>query len=438
MTLHTVDLDQYTIRTTDSERRLRVAIVDEELPYPAVTGKRIRTLNLLLRLAHRHDLTYLCHRNADPVEARRAEAFFRDRGIETVMVDRAVPPKSGPAFHARLLANLLSPLPYSVASHLSRPLRRAVEAHAASVPVDLWHCEWTPYAAGLRGLDAPTLVMAHNVESQIWQRYFETEKNPLKCWYIRLQWRKFVRFERWAMSAAALAVAVSDEDAAQLRHDFGAQRVTVVENGVDVRYFQPGSGMNAPHPLERNPYQILFLGSLDWRPNLDAVTLLLDRIFPAVRAQEPRARLVIVGRNPPDWLRRRGEVSPDIIVHANVADVRPFLAQSSVLAVPLRIGGGSRLKILEAIASGLPVVSTQIGAEGLRLHAGEHLDVVASEMEMPAALLRALHDPEEARARCRRGRRVVLDEYDWDGLARKLDQAWRQCAAFRCGDRRET
>src|SRR5947199_2408833 len=134
-------------------RPLRVALVDEELPYPPVTGKRIRTLNLTLRLARRHRLTYLCHRNSDENEARAAAAYFAGHGIRTVVVDRAVPPRSGPRFYARLAANLLSPLPYSVASHTSPALVRALRDHAAGHPVDLWHCEWSPYAEALaRGL----------------------------------------------------------------------------------------------------------------------------------------------------------------------------------------------------------------------------------------------------------------------------------------------
>src|ERR1700733_208016 len=110
----------------------RVAIVDEELPYPPTSGKRIRTLNLTLRLAKRHQLTYLCHRNADAEEARRAATYLADHGVETVVVDRWVPPRSGPGFYARLAANLLSPLPYSVASHTSRGLRSALLHHAAT------------------------------------------------------------------------------------------------------------------------------------------------------------------------------------------------------------------------------------------------------------------------------------------------------------------
>src|SRR5262245_44101275 len=223
-------------------RRLHVAVVDEELPYPPTSGKRIRTLNLTLRLARRHRLTYLCHRNADPNEARDAAAFFAEHDIETVVVDKVVPPKSGPMFYGRLAANLLSPLPYSVATHASRALRTAVEQHATRHAIDLWQCEWTPYAQALRGLKKHRkLVMAHNVESLIWQRYGETESNPLKRWYIRRQWRKYERFERRAFGEATRTVAVSPEDAALMRQQFGAARVDVVDNGVDTSYFRPGS-----------------------------------------------------------------------------------------------------------------------------------------------------------------------------------------------------
>jgi glycosyltransferase involved in cell wall biosynthesis len=402
-------------------RRLHVAIVDEELPYPPTSGKRIRTLNLLLRLARRHWVTYLCHRNADAGEARRAAEFLEGHGVETVVVGRAVPRKSGPLFYARLAANLLSPLPYSVASHTSRALRRAVARYAAAHRVDLWQCEWTPYAEALRGLSGVRrLVVAHNVESLIWQRYHETEANPLKRWYVGRQWRKFERFERRAYSEADCTVAVSPEDAARIRGQFGGRRVQVVDNGVDTCFFRP-----APPPV--GPGRILFLGSLDWRPNLDAVGQLLEHVFPAVRAGEPGARLSLVGRNPPAWLRRQAAATAGVDLYADVADVRPYLAACTVLAVPLRIGGGSRLKILEALAAGVPVVSTRVGAEGLCLEPGRHLTVVEGVTDMPAALVRCLRDPEPARAQAECGRGVVLERYDWGVLADRLEQVWLEC-----------
>ena len=343
-------------------RSLHVAVLDEELPFPLTSGKRIRTYNLLARLARRHRITMLCHRNPDRDEAAQAESAFRELGIETVVVDRAVPSKSGPAFYAQLAGNLLSPLPYSVATHSSPALAAAVRELAANDPVDVWHCEWTPYAEVLRDALGDELaetswtVMAHNVESLIWQRYAEAEENAAKRWYIRRQWSKFERFERWAYSAATVPIAVSHPDAALMRERFGVERVEVVENGVDVEFFKP------QRDVERDPARLLFLGSLDWRPNLDAITLLLDDIFPKVRAAQPAATLSIVGRRPPDWLKTRAANMAGVRVFADVPDVRPFLATAGMLVVPLRIGGGSRLKILEALAAGTPVVSTRRSA----------------------------------------------------------------------------
>jgi glycosyltransferase involved in cell wall biosynthesis len=401
-------------------RPLHVAVVDEELPYPPTSGKRIRTLNLLQRLAVRHRLTYICHRNVDRDEARQAERYLAAQGIASVVVDRAVPAKSGPLFYARLAANLFSSLPFTVATHDSRALRRAIRAHAAKEPVDLWHCEWTPYARALRAVPGRRVVVAHNVESTIWQRYHETERNPLRRWYIARQWEKFIRFERQALAAADYTVAVSDVDADRLQRELGVPRVAVVENGVDTRHFRPTDG-------RRDPARLLFLGSLDWRPNLDAVRQLLDHVFPAVRAAEPTASLWLVGRNPPGWLRAEEASRPGVTVHADVPDVRPFLDPCGLMVVPLRIGGGSRLKILEALAAGLPVVTTAIGAEGLHLEAGRHLSVVDHMDDLGAAVLAGIREPNRLRSEAAAGRRRVLERYDWDTLAEQMDQIWISC-----------
>jgi glycosyltransferase involved in cell wall biosynthesis len=403
-------------------RPLNVAIVDEELPYPPTSGKRLRTLNLTLRLARRHRLTYICHRNSDPAEALRARAFFLEHGIRTAVVDRAVPRKAGLGFYARLALNTLSPLPFSVTTHDSRALRRALVEHAARQAVDLWHCEWTPYAHALRVVSgAPKVVVAHNIEAQVWQRYAVHEPNPFKRLFMRYQMRKFLKFEDCTFAACAAAVAVSREDAALARFAYNAPRVEVVDNGVDTDFFQPPTG-------QRQPNTVLFLGSLDWRPNLDAVDVLLRQVWPAVRAQAPEARLQIVGRNPPAWLANRVAAESGAELHGSVPDVRPFLTTCGVLAVPLRIAGGSRLRILEALACETPVVATRIGAEGLRLKAGEHLSIVDDCDAMANGLLAALRDPEAMLAQARRGRETVLAEYHWDALATKLEQVWLSCA----------
>jgi glycosyltransferase involved in cell wall biosynthesis len=406
---------------------MHVVIVDGDVSYPATSGKRLRTLNLMLRLARRHGVAYIGRCDTATVQAREARAFLGDHGIEPILVHHPVPGKKGSAFYVRAAANLFSPLPYCVASHRSQPMREAVEAYASQNDVDLWQFEWAPYIATLDGTSGVRpearplrkLVIQHNVESLIWQRYYQAETNPLKRWYIKGQWSKMERFERHALQQASRIVSVSPEDAALMRERFGLANVDVVDNGIDKDYF---AGVNGPG----DPKQILFLGALDWRPNLDALGLLLDRIFPAVRARVAEARLVIVGRNPSDGLVRRAGVEPGVELHANVADVRPFLASSGVMTVPLRIGGGSRLKILEALACGLPVISTRIGAEGLALTPGVHY-LAAEEEEMAQALVRVIRDPEPARTMARHGQKVVRDKYDWDVLADKLERVWEKC-----------
>ena len=408
---------------------LRIAVLDEELPYPLTSGKRLRTFNLLARLAEKHRITVFSHRNADRNEAAEADRTFRRLGVETVMVHRAIPTKSGPAFYARLAGNLLSSLPYSVATHTSPELVTAVREYARTTPVDVWHCEWTPYAqvlrAALRGRlkRTPWLVMAHNIESRIWQRYAATEENPMKRWYIRRQWKKFEAFERWAFAHATWTVAVTEEDATAIRETMGGTEQTeVVDNGVDTEFFRP------QRDIDRDPKRLLFLGSLDWRPNQDGATQLLDSIFPAVRRQEPAATLQIVGRNPPDWLIQKAKQVPGATVIGTVPDVRPYLAGCGMTVVPLRVGGGSRLKILESLATATPVVSTRIGAEGLRLTPGEHLTVTEDETGMAAAVVAAMRDPDAALDQADEGRRLVLREYDWAPLATKLEEIWHVAA----------
>jgi glycosyltransferase involved in cell wall biosynthesis len=398
-------------------RSLNVAIVASELPYPPTAGNRIRTLNLALRLAGRHRITFIAHRSGESLEATR---FLRGHGIETVLVDRVMAAKSGPRFYARLAANLASPVPFSVALHSSPELRRAVCAHAQRQPTDVWQVEAVMLIDALADVELrPKVLIAHNVESQIWQRYHQNEAVPPRRWYIGQQWRKFERFERRAFAAATRVVAVSEPDATMIRERFGGPEVDVVDNGIDRAYFE------AVHPAPEAG-TILFLGSLDWRPNLDAVGLLLERIFPAVRAAEPAARLRLVGRKPPAALVRRVRDLPGVELHADVPDVRPFLATSGILVVPLRIGGGSRLKILEAMAAGLPVISTRVGAEGLELVPGENY--LAAEPEgMAEALVASIGDPRPARVMAGRSRTFVLDRYDWKTLADRLERVWYAC-----------
>jgi polysaccharide biosynthesis protein PslH len=402
---------------------LKVVIVNEGLAYPPKGGNWLRTLNLMLPLAGRHEITYVCRGAQDQAAVETARRFYAERGIRAIITHDHPTENRGPAFALRLGANLLSPLPYSIASHRSAAVRREVRRLYRTEKIDVFQFEALGYADTLAGTDAPTLVMAHNVESLIWQRLHETERQPLKRWFIGRQYAKYERYERRVLQAASRVVAVSREDAALLQSRFGARNAPVVDNGVDVAFFAEGASGRAP-----DPKRIIFLGSLDWRPNLDSIDLLLDEVMPRVLALEPEARLSIVGRNPPPGLLRRLPSEPAVELHADVPDVRPFLARSAAMAVPLRIGGGSRLKILEAAAASLPVVSTRVGCEGLIFEADRDLRVADDPAHMAAALVECMRDPEGAAAMARRARAVVDAYYDWSRLALQLEQVWQGLA----------
>jgi polysaccharide biosynthesis protein PslH len=398
---------------------MKVAIVNEGLGYPAWGGNWIRTLNLMLPLAGRHDITYICRGAQDHRAVEVARDFYEKHGITFVVSRDFARPNRGIRFYSRLAANLASSLPYSVAAHRSRSVRRAIRHIADTEDIDIWQFEAVSYLDAIPAGASATVLMAHNVESLIWQRLGAAEQNRLKRWYISEQCRKYERFERGMFNRATRVVAVSEEDAALMRDRFGITEPVVVDNGVDVERY-------AALAHERRPSagQILFLGSLDWRPNVDAVEYLLDSIMPRIWSEEPNSRLCIVGRQPTPSLVRRACAEGRVELHADVPDVRPYLASSAVMAVPLRIGGGSRLKILEAAAAGLPVVSTSIGAEGLALNADRDLLIADDADGLADGLLQCLRLPEGAEIRARSALRIARQRYDWRQLADRLESVW--------------
>jgi len=322
-----------------------------------------------------------------------------------------------------LACNLASPYPYFVQKQLSSELCAKVASISNRNDIDLVHFEWTPYAAATMRDRAgkPWVIDAHNVESLIWRRYFEVEKNWLKARFIHRQWKKTVQFERQMFQSASHTVFVSEPDQVIAFAQFGCRASTVVDNGVDIAGYMFSERTHAESAT------LLFLGSLDWRPNVDAIRWFLDEIWPVVRSKHPHAKLDIVGRNPSQSLTRRISTESQCAIHANVPDVGPFLKKASALVVPLRIGGGSRLKVLEAAASGVPVISTQVGIEGLKMDAGTHYLLADTAEQMIASALAICERKGEAdlHEMAKSARRLVEDRYDWSSLSSKLASVWQ-------------
>ncbi len=395
---------------------MKIAVVDWDITYPTNSGKRLRTLNLMIQLAKRHELHYVSRGDSKSPEAFAAKEFLGDHAIQSHFLSHPIPKKSGAGYAYRILANATtSSLPYAVAAHQGTAFQRDFAKFARQHAFDVWQLEWTPYSTMLAGVSpAPRVIVAHNVDSLIWQRYYETESRPLHKAYIRRQMNRFLSFEQHAFSSASRVVAVSEPDAKLMREMFGIDHVDVVDNGVDVERY--GNMQRRPQNGE-----ILFLGSLDWRPNQDALRLLISEVMPRVLAKQPAAKLVIVGRNPPGWLSQQAAGSPSIELHANVPDVQPYLETASLMAIPLRIGGGSRLKMIEALAARVPVVATTIAAEGLCVCGGEHYAVADTVESMAEKIVHWLRNPQFAADCANIGQQLVADHYGWDRLAGLLE-----------------
>jgi glycosyltransferase involved in cell wall biosynthesis len=398
--------------------RPRVLVLDEEIPLPANTGKRIRTLNLLRRLSREFQIDLLVHENG---ANNGGHAELDGIGIAVHVAPSRILDKRGARFYARVLANVFSPLPYSVSSHNHAAYRDAMAELVRSNRYDLVHCEWTPYATYLDGWRGSSSIAAHNIESEIWERLHRAETRPAVRAFLKLQSRRMEEFERVVFASARYATAVSENDRSRIE-TWGCPSVSLVPNGVDLDAFPFMDEEGA------RPGTVVFVGSMDWRANQDAIRWYVREIHPRLMKHDGY-QLWVVGRNPPQWMRNWGRRNHAIVITGGVGDVRPYLAQAEVVIVPLRVGGGSRLKILEAFASGRPVVSTAIGAEGLDVRDEQQLLLADDAEGFARAVSQLLGNPRRRQEIRDSARQFVEEHHSWDSIASRQAELWRQAIA---------
>ncbi|NNF08264.1 MAG: glycosyltransferase [Candidatus Eisenbacteria bacterium] len=394
--------------------RSKVLVLDEELPIPLNTGKRLRTLNLLKNLAQKFEIHLLVHGQGATAEARQR---LEDLGITVHVSDSVVGDKSGWKFPLRILKNLyFSDLPFSVESHIHPAYQKRAEQLVSEHKFALIHVEWTPYAAYTKKFSVPVVISAHNVEAQIWERLAKQPHGALKGKVFHTQAERMATFESDIFKAASYVTAVSELDGDTIRKA-GAQNVRVVPNGVDTVFF-------APSDSAEKDGNLVFTGSMDWHPNQDAIRFFIDDIYSKLKAQR-NFEFFVVGRNPPPWM---SSTPPEIHVTGTVPDVRPYIAEGQVYICPLRAGGGSRLKILEALAMQKAVVSTSVGAEGLDVVHDKHLVLADGADNFAQAILSLMADPERRARLGKAGRELVESRYDWKAIAKLQGEFWESAS----------
>ncbi len=382
-----------------------------ELLHPVDKGGRIRTYNMLRELCRDHHVTYLTL--DDGSAAPNAPALAAEYCHELVRVPFSTAPKGGFQFFAELAANAMSRWPYAVAKYRSVQMERAIVSAARNGP-DIVVCDFLfPGVNVPNGLGIPTILFQHNVEAVIWERHMQMAGSRLKRAYMADQWRRMQKHEQAECLRFDHVVAVSTDDAMAFTASYGAKSVSSVSTGVDTNYFKPSLSV----PRKKN--NLVFTGSMDWLPNEDAIVWFVESILPIVQQTVPDVSLTVVGRAPSPRIVALGSNSA-VEVTGSVPDVRPFIDRAELFVVPIRIGGGTRLKIYEAMAMERAVVSTTVGAEGLPVKDGVHVLLRETPEATAQAITTLLANPEQCVALANAGAQLVRERFGWDGVARQF------------------
>ena len=394
--------------------RLRVLVVSAQFPFPPHFGFATRVYQLTRQLAARHDTTLLSY--VAPGGDEHVERLRQELDVEVV---RQQPPSLVSKRTSQLLS-VASPHPFSCRSVYSRELQQAIDRLCASRRFDVIQLESSLLCAFRFPREALLVLDEHNLEYEVFQRMQEGERSLPRRAFNRVEHLRFRRFEqRWWRQVAA-CVLTSDREKVIVRRHAPGTPTEVVPNGVDVASFRPTG--DAPEPRT-----MVFNGLLHYRPNLDAAYHLVDEIWPLVRQRVPDAVVTIVGRGDPEDLRRLAR--PGVVVTGEVPDVRPYLERAAIVGVPVRMGGGTRLKVVEGLAMGKAMVSTTLGCEGVKVVDGESIAIADTAETFAASVVRLFEDRAEADALGRGGRALMEREYSWDIAGARLEELYQRVTA---------
>lgn len=395
---------------------MRILVISPELPYPPSWGFSIRVSRVLALLARRHAVSLLSYTS----DSDRSKVDALAATCEAVHVVRDNP-ASGPKRLGQL-ASLLSPASFQGRYLYTDAMQRALDELCAKQRFDIIQVEGSPMATFRFDPRAKLVIVEHDIVYELLRRIAGAERSLVRRIYNAAEARKYQREEIARLNAAAACVLTSSREVPIVRQAGVTGPVLVAPNGVDVDYFQPSA---APPDSET----LVMTGLMRTRPNIDAAVYFVEQVFPAILARRPRAKLFVVGGDPPaDVLRLAGT---NVVVTGTVPDVRPFVHKAAVVVVPMRMGGGTRLKVLEGLAMEKPMVSTTLGCEGIDVQHEQHLLIADEPPAFAAAVLRLMDDQASGVELARRGYALVQERYRWETITDRLEQLYEELVSTR-------
>jgi sugar transferase (PEP-CTERM/EpsH1 system associated) len=388
------------------------------LPYPPNWGGGIRVYQFLRNLSRHHEVTLLTF--GTPEDQEKVEALEKIcHAVHTIR----------PAFTQKVskrttqLKSLVSQNSFTAGS-ITLPTMQTKLNELLQTGFDLIQVEFGHLSGYDFGRSTPVILDEHNIEYELLYRMYLSERTGFRRFYNWLEYKKYQREERALWRRVDACIFTSDRETAMIREQVPDLRAITAPNGVDVDYFQPCSE-------ETDPDSLVYTGLISYRPNTDAVLYFAQEILPLILKKRPKTVFNIVGMGPTPEVRRLQ--GPHVNVTGEVPDVRPYIAKAGVMVVPLRMGSGTRLKVLEGLAMGKPVVSTTIGCEGIDVRADEHLRIADTPETIASAVVALQEERETALAMGTRGRSLVVDRYSWASITDHLELFHREILAERQG-----
>jgi polysaccharide biosynthesis protein PslH len=399
-------------RSCARARLMKILWIKVDFLHPTERGGQIRTLEMLRRLHRRHEIHYVGFTQPGMEEGPRRASEYSSYSYP---VQHNVPPRRSLGFLRQLAGSFFSPLPLSVSRYKSSNMERKLSELIQQHNFDSVVCDFVFPAQNVPHMDRSVLFQ-HNVETVIWRRHSQNARRWAERAFFRTQAKRMFRYEDAICHQARHIVTVSETDSESTRELFGlSKNVSAVPTGVDCDYFSP--------PKSAEPYRdLIFVGAMNWIPNIDGMRYFIETIWPRIRTAHPKCTLGIVGRAPTPEIRRFADTDPSIHVTGTVPDVRPSLWGSRVSIVPLRIGGGTRLKIYEAMAAGVPVVSTSVGAEGLPVHHPDQIRLADRPEDFADECIRLLRNENDRRHLGSVAREWVIANGSWDAAVASFEK----------------
>lgn len=407
---------------------MRILYLSPRNFWPLNTGAHLRDYYLARETARYANVSFFGIRNPDEPDNTSANI---DHGSE-VGLERIVLVDKGRSYTIwKLLRGLIGPTPVNLLNYydprVARELNRILEEQTFDV-VQIEQVHLIVYLSTIRACRSRPLLVCdwHNIESELMDRYGRYTRNWAQKLYARRTARLMKNVERRLLVQCDAHIVVSERDGSRLRTLVPEARVHVVENGVDVARFAEGQELASPTPFEPGQPRksIVFVGSMDYHANIDAATYFCREIWPKIHSLDAELRCMIVGSRPAAEVRDLAQV-PGVTVTGTVDDVRPYYRGALAAIVPLRVGGGTRLKILEAMAAGIPVVSTSVGAEGLAVNPGVNILIADTPEEMTRALMALYRSREMWQGLSEAGRELAQTVYDWSVIGSSLHRIHR-------------